>query len=296
MSEFPERAISGGPAFASEQKFTKFLRNHTALGPKSVSKYVRVVRPLLKGGSFDIEEAAKFCKRKNRTYVKAAVIKYIECLEDVGLLKEWGPGSRDWLVKKLPKVHEPPPRPRKMPSAQELMDAVLSLEKEYRQAAMFMFYTGARSEEAMGVQLKDVDFDGGDITIYTKHKTEKAPKLVKLPRDFMDELHQYHRSLGTLNGEYLFLPDSKASLESRTRMFRMAWGKACKKILGRSLGAHDFRRFAGIEIWKSTGDPKAAKDYLGHAKLETTMRYLDHADRNNALEKGRDIMARVVPK
>lgn len=297
MSEIPERVISGQLAPARGKKFAEFLADHTSVGPGTVDKYVRVIRALLKEANiFSIEAASRFSKKKNRTYVRAAIVKYIEFMDSLGELEEWGPGSAEGLIKKLPRVHEPPPKPRKLPEAEELLQAIAELEKEYRFAALFMFYTGARSEEAMGVKLKDVDFDTGDVTIYGKGKVQKAPREVKLPASFLGDLRTYHRSLGTLSGEYLFVTDSKASLESRTRLFRRAFGAACKKILGRTIGAHDFRRFAGTTVYMNTRDPKAARDFLGHAKIDTTMRYIDYADRSSTLEKARDIMAHVEAK
>lgn len=294
MSKTPERAISGLPFLEGGKKFAKFLEDHTAAGPKTVNKYVRILRALMKDAkTFSIEEASRFSKRKNRTYVRAAIVKYIEFLEDQGELPEYGPGSRDFLVRKLPKVHEPPPKPRKLPEGEDLLKAVNKLEKEYRQAAMFMFYTGARSEEALGVKLKDIDFDTGDVIIYGKGKVEKIPRTVKLPENFLGELRDYHRGRGTLNNEFVFIPDSNASMESRTRMFRKAFGQACKKVLGKSIGAHDFRRFAGTMVYSNTRDVKAAMDFLGHSKIETTKRYIEYADKGKALEKGRDIMAGI---
>lgn len=290
----PERTISGAGVSGPGKKFEEFLVNHTAAGPLTVNKYMRILRALLKqSNSFEIESAARFCKQKNRTYVRAAVVKYIEFLEHIGGLPEWGPGSRDFLVKKLPKVHEPPRRARKLPASEDLLEAVKRLDKDNRLAAMFMFYTGARSEEAMGVRLKDIDFEAGDVTIFGKGKVEKAPRIVKPPREYLDELKGYLGGLGILGGEYVFNPDSHASLESRTRMFRAAWGKVCQEVLGRTIGAHDFRRFAGTTVYEATGDAKAAKDFLGHSRIETTMRYIEYADKNRTLEKGRDIMAGV---
>lgn len=296
MSESPERAVSGQLSPAGAKKFAEYLANHTQAGPRTVNKYVRIVRSLLHGAPFSIETAAGFCKQKNRSYVRAAVVKYIEYMDHLGDLPEWGPGSADFLIKKLPRVHEPPRKPRKLPEAGELMEVVGSMDKDYRYPAMFMFYTGARSEETMGVRLKDIDFENGDVTIYGKGKIEKAPRVVKVPGDFLQDLRDYTGSLGILGAEYIFLPNSKASMGSRTRMFRRVFAQASKNVLGRILGAHDFRRFAGTTVYEATGDAKAAKDFLGHSKMDTTMRYIEYADRNRTLEKGRDILADVQKK
>lgn len=281
------------PLQEQTKNFEEYLARETPVGPKTVRKYSRIVMNLLKNGPFSIEEAAGFSKKKNRTYVRAAIVKYIEFMDCRGTLPEYGPGSKDVLINKLPGVHEPPPKIRKLPEGEELLRVVDELEKEYKHAALFMFYTGARSEEAMGVKLKDVEFDTGDVTIYGKGKVQKAPRIVKLPREFLEELEKYHRSMGTLNGEYIFLVNSKASLESRTRMFRIKFGDAAKKVLGRSIGAHDFRRFAGTMIYSKTGDAKAARDFLGHADIKTTMKYIEYADKDKTLEKGRDIMSGI---
>ena len=286
-----ERHISRGLVSKSGAFFSDFLQNHTAAGPATVRKYSQVVEALLKRNkSFSIEEAGRFCKQKNRTYVRAAVSKYIEFLENSGDIPE---DSALKLIAKLPKVHEPPARRRTLPESSDLIKIIRSLDGDYRRVAWFIFYTGARISEALDLRLKDVDFTAGECTIYTKHKIERAPRIVKPPGEFIQELKVHLGKLGILGGEQVFLPDSKASLKSRVDMFNQRFKSICLDVLGKSVGSHEFRRFAGTKIYEATGDIKLVRDFLGHADVRTTMRYAEYADKNNALEKGRDIMTKI---
>lgn len=288
---FRERRISRVVVSERGRKFGKYIGDHTPAGPATVKKYVQVLEALLRGKDFSIEDAARYCKRKNRTYVRAALNKYIEFMGHLGELPEWGPGSAEHLKSKLPRVHEPAPRSRSLPAREELVEVVKRLDGDYRRAALFIFYTGARISEAMDLRLRDVDFEAGEATIYVKHKVEKAPRTVKPPREYLEELKAHVGKLGILGPEHVFLPDSKASLRSRVDMFNQKFKRECLDVMGRSVGSHEFRRFAGTRIYEETRDIKLVRDFLGHADVRTTMKYTEYADKNTALERGRDIMA-----
>ena len=47
---------------------------------------------------------------------------------------------------------------------------------------------------------------------------------------------------------------------------------------GESVYSHDFRMTQATMLWKHTKDPIKVQQFLGHTRLETTMKYIKAAD------------------
>lgn len=283
-----ERDISRECGSTWAKKFEKFLEDLAPVGPASARKYSAVLRGLLsKSSLFTLDGAIKFVKKKNRVYVRASIIKFIEFLDHENIFTE--EEAAVWILK-IPKVKEPPGRPRQLPTMKELLEVINKLEKEDQGIGRLMFLTGCRIHEALGLKLKDVDFKTGRIILYGKGHLRKKPRPAKVPLEFVQDLEKAAKRDGLLEGEFLFWSNSKASLESKVDMFNAKLKKCCEAVLGRSTGSHDFRRLVATRLLEKTGNIQLVQQILGHEKLETTQRYTKYANRENYLEKAREIM------
>jgi integrase len=291
MDKNLETDISKVVGSAWVKKFSCFLTDLEPLGPATVRKYVAVVRALLGNDFlFTLDRANRFIKQKNRVYIRAAVVSFIKFLEHEQVLSELE--STLW-TKKTAVVKEPPPRPKEIPSPQEIMRVIDHMEKDDARIAKFMFYTGARISEALGVKLKDINFNTGVITLYGKGRLQKKPRSSKIPMELAGILQKEAKDLGLLDGEFIFWPNSKAGIDSKVIMFNERFRKACIDILGKSIGSHDFRRIVATTLLKETGDLQLVQQILGHEKIETTQRYTKYVDKERYMDQAREIMKKA---
>jgi integrase len=291
QTESLERGISREAAPAWGQSFLEYLQRHTELGPASSKKYMNIIRSMLgRDKAFNIERAATFSRKKNRQYVKAAIVKYLDFMVYSGEISK---DARNNFLENIPRVREAPTKPRGLADIESVWKIMDLLEKEYRYVALFLFYTGCRISEAMELRLKDIDFKTRIATVYGKGRMQKKPRSVKLPQEFCDELKKYLLDTGILETEHVFLFDSKASTDSKTVMFNEKFRKACMAVLGRSLGSHEFRRIVGTILIEKTGNLQMVKNVLGHEKLETTLTYTKYADINKSIDQASEIMGAI---
>lgn len=301
MSKDFERDISEflGPTWA--EKFAAWMKELAPVGPATAARYVYVIRALLakekfqkSETSFSLDRAAKFIKLKNRIYVRAAIIKFLEFLAHE---KGIGPDEMAVMVSRLPRPKEAPPRPREIPGVGDVMAIIRALDKDDRHIALFMFYTGCRVHEVLAVKLRDLDVKTGRVTIYGKGRLEKKPRLAKLPIEFAVDLGKEAGALGILPAEKIFWPNSQATPESRRIMFNKRLTEASIKITGRPFqGTHNFRRIVACELLeKSNKDIRLVQRILGHSKIDTTLKYTQYAERESDLDQAREIMSRAEP-
>jgi len=240
---------------------------------------------------FVVDDAAKFVKRKNRIYVRAAVLKFIDFLEHENIIDE--AAATVCKEKHIPKVSEVPPKSREIPGSGDILAVINGLEKDDRMIARFMFYTGCRVHEAVGVKVRDLDFKNGNVTIYGKGRIRKKPRACKIPMDFSAELERYSRTLGLLDPEFIFWPNSGASVDSRATMFRDRFRDLSVRIVGKPIGTHDIRRFYATHLYKQTRDIQLVQKTMGHARIDTTQKYTQFATQDEQLSQARDIMSNL---
>ena len=159
-------------------------------------------------------------------------------------------------------------RAEKMLTADEVERLLAALSPRGRGFVRFLYATGCRVSEALGVRLTDCQINGG-LTIEVTGKGGKARK-VRLARALFDELRQ------TFNGTVYLFETSKGNPYPRTYVSAMI-ERASKRALGRMVGAHALRHsFATAMIRKTGGKVQAVSEYLGHADPATTLRFYTH--------------------
>jgi len=286
-----ERGVSGGVVFQGAISYAKYLSDHAAVAPGTAKAYARIMKSM-NGKDIipDIEKASGFCKKRNRYYVRAALVKYLDYL----VYSKQIPDSRKReILDAVPKAKEVPVKPRTLTSIDDMKRILDSMEPDDRMVARFLFYTGCRIGEALTVCLKEIDFKTGMVTVWGKGRMEKHPRAVKLPMDYLKELKKISGDLGILDGEFIFYPNNMGSLDTRIHKFNVAFEKACMKTIGKTLGSHEFRRMAGTFLYEQTHDIQLVRKILGHNNVDTTLVYTQYADSETNLDKARDVLGRV---
>src|SRR4030042_1383595 len=207
--------------------YAKYLSDHTAVGQNTARKYAAVMKQAAKKGVLDSEKLAKFSKEKNRFYVRAAIVSFIDFLEYNRLLDD---GEAKDVLMGIPRVREKDAKPRELLTIEEVQNVMGRLEKEERLAAQFLFFTGARISEAMAVRLADVNFQTGFVNVTGKGG---KPRPVMLPPAYLKDLKKYLDEMGVLKLEGVFYPFSKSEPAVKSMMFNEKFRKACIGAVGR---------------------------------------------------------------
>lgn len=130
---------------------------------------------------------------------------------------------------------------------------------------IFVWLTGARRNEALGLNKKDVDFDNKILTIHGT-KTNGSDRDVPLT----PLVEKLLKSIITDNGQYFPISSNKAS-------------NAIRKHLKKHK-LHDLRHtFGTIQICVEKVNSKTVSLWLGHSTIETTLRIYTHPEQ---LDKG----------
>ncbi len=132
--------------------------------------------------------------------------------------------------------------------------------------------TGCRRSEALHLKRCDLDFANGTVTL-NRVKNSKARVVPMSPR-LEVALQAYLASVTNRSGYVLINPHTGNRLVDPKKGFR----SAAKWAQVPWLGIHDLRRFRATQ-WAMAGiPPHTIQKLLGHASLQTTMRYLQHVD------------------
>lgn len=168
-----------------------------------------------------------------------------------------------------------------------------------RDYALFalMFNTGARVQEALDVRRRDVRLDAPpQIRLHGKGNKVRLcpiwPVTAKLLRAFIDELPA---SDGDPADALLFTnargrPLTRFGVRYLLRRYVEAAAKAEPSLRDKSIHPHSLRHSTAIALLKSGVDFATISQWLGHAGLNTTMRYA-RAD----IDLKRQAIAQVFP-
>jgi site-specific recombinase XerD len=176
---------------------------------------------------------------------------------------------------KAPKIPVQPLEPIENDDIESLLKTCGADFTGRRDAAFFLFLadTGARAAEALAVNLKDVDFMTGDITI--RQGKGRKPRSVFLGKRARKALRQYLKHHN--GGAALWLTDDGERLtywgvKSMTRRRAKAAGIETPQL-------HAFRRSFALAMLRNGADLISIQKLMGHADLQVLTRYLKQ---NNA--------------
>jgi integrase/recombinase XerD len=179
---------------------------------------------------------------------------------------------------------ESPRRPDPFPKALTVDEAIglvevpdLSMVKGRRDSALleFLYGTGARVSEAVGLDLGKIDLEDRIVIVTGKGSKQRlvplgAKAVTAITRWLPDRLSLLHRSQ---RGDPLFL-NLRGTRLSRQGMFDVVRANARKAgIPEEKVSPHVLRHSAATHMVEAGADLRSVQEMLGHATISTTQIY-----------------------
>jgi integrase/recombinase XerC len=137
----------------------------------------------------------------------------------------------------------------------------------------FMYSTGARVSELVGVNREDVDFAEGLVHLRGKGRKERITPIGKTA---LDALRKYMTAFETQfprgRGPAVFRNARGGRLTTRS-VQRILRAEMIRCGLWRQLSPHGLRHTFATHMLSAGADLRAIQEMLGHASLSTTQRY-----------------------
>ncbi len=153
---------------------------------------------------------------------------------------------------------------------QEIIKAAKGIK--YRTLLMVIYSAGLRVSEALNLKVSDIDSDR--MTLHIRQAKGGKDRYVILSPVIYQALRDYWRVCKFK--EIIFpssqYPDQPLSSHRVLQIFKEAKGKAKIKKAG---GIHSLRHAFATHLLESGADIFAIKTLLGHASIQSTVRYLD---------------------
>jgi integrase len=181
------------------------------------------------------------------------------------------------------RLEEPSERIREL-SRNEQQRLFSALPTVYLPIIRFTLKMATRIGESVSLSWQNVDLDAGVITLL-----RKRGKLQSIP--ISDDVVVLLREQIGRNQEFVFAYDNGNPMTYSG--VDSVFGRAVKRAGIKDFRLHDLRHTGATRLVRETGNLRLAKDLLGHAKIETTMRYA-HAtqeDLRHALNRVADAEA-----
>jgi len=248
------------------------------LSDLTINLYVRYVKLFHKNyPEFNKENCILFLKERPRKYIKSALKYYAKFLGiDID----------------FPKLKEPPKKKEFNIDREDLKKILeqANLDEETKLIYEIAYYTGARIREILNLKVNDIDKDDdGNIIIKFKTKGNQF-RAVPIPYALKKKIDNFVHQKGLLSAEPVFYTDVKAKediLEAKycrlKRALKKIQDKKIRKILSNT---HNFRRALINFLLAKTGDVLICKEFVGHNKLETTMKYVSQITKKQKIQQG----------
>lgn len=189
------------------------------------------------------------------------------------------------LAARDPAVHvERPRRPAALPKALTLDEALRLVEapdpttrlgKRDRALLEFMYATGARVTETVGLDLDDVDFESKTVRVTGKGDKQR---IIPLGAHAVDALLYYlpqrlELKHGKKDSGAMFL-NSRGERLTRQGVFDVVRRSAARAGIDRSrVSPHVLRHSAATHMVEGGADLRSVQELLGHANISTTQVY-----------------------
>lgn len=171
-------------------------------------------------------------------------------------------------------------------SPEEVMALVRAAASE-QDAAIYTTaaFTGLRRGELLALRWRDVDFSGQVIRVRASYAegaltTPKSGKVRSVPMappvaEALAKLGQRERWTG--DDDLVFVGQAGSYLDGRA--LRRRYDAALERASLRKLRFHDLRHTFGTRMI-AKADIRRVQEWMGHADIETTMKYLHYAPRD----------------
>lgn len=173
--------------------------------------------------------------------------------------------------------------PRTLPPEQtELLLSATPDGQEARDIALLavMYGCGLRVSEAVGLDIVDVDSEGGELRVLGKGNKER---IVPMPDGTVRLLREYLRRRQARPSEEAVFVNRRGSRLSVRSVQRMLKKRALATGADVSVTPHRLRHSFATHLLAGGMDLRAIQELLGHSSLSTTERYT-HLDINKLTE------------
>lgn len=138
----------------------------------------------------------------------------------------------------------------------------------------FLYSTGVRVSELVGLSWADIDFDLGIVRVVGKGSKER---IVPVGEIALEALRDYRREVerkwgAPARGSPVFLNRNGRRITTRS-IGRVVEKHLRRKGIPVKMGPHGLRHTFATHLLNSGADLRAIQELLGHASLSTTQRY-----------------------
>lgn len=170
-----------------------------------------------------------------------------------------------------------PKAPRKLPQVLDVDEAVQLVELPTDaplglrdRALLELFYSsGLRLSEVCALRWRDLDFDGGLVTVLGKGSKQRIVPVGSHARNALQAWRE--DSAGSPDG-FVFPGRGGAQISARTIQLRMKQLAMRQGVLKR-IHPHLLRHSFASHVLESSGDLRGVQELLGHADIATTQIY-----------------------
>ena len=171
------------------------------------------------------------------------------------------------------------PKPPLRPSHVWSTRTKLQIERRVRDLALFNLAIDSklRGCDVVAVRVDDVAPNGYALDRATvRQRKTGRPVRFELTEQTRQSLDEYLRLTASKAGDFLFAGrgDSRRSLTTRQYARLVSTWIASIGLDPLKFGTHSLRRTKATLIYRRTGNLRAVQLLLGHAKIESTVRYL----------------------
>lgn len=138
----------------------------------------------------------------------------------------------------------------------------------------FLYATGARASECLGLRLDQTDIDAGRAIVEGKGGIDRVVYLTDSATDAMRRWLTFGRPrLALRTSRYVFVAVQSGERMSAMGLWKMV-DNVARKAIGRHVHPHQFRHAFATHLLKGGADLRSVQRLLGHRSIATTERYL----------------------
>jgi integrase/recombinase XerD len=168
----------------------------------------------------------------------------------------------------FPRQHSPLPTVLSVDEVGHLLEAIH--HRLYRGIALVLYGTGVRIEEALSLEVGDID--GGRGVIHVRHGKGDKPRTVKLTPTLLEWLRRYWAQERPAR-PYLFASRRTGRPPTQDTVRAALTQAADEAKITKHVTPHVLRHSYATHMLDAGVDVRVIQALLGHARLDTTARY-----------------------
>ena len=198
-------------------------------------------------------------------------------------------------------------------SPEQAFQIMMELKDSCRTLVFLVAVTGLRISEALGLQWRDLDYQGHAIhlrrvsvgkNIIDGLKTESSGSPVPLGDVLADELRSWHKETLYSKSEDWVFPSIKlkgkkpmsASIMAADKIRPAAIKAGIRLVPGQRFGFHNFRHSLATFLVSRCKNTKTVQELMRHAKVTTTLELYSQAIDAAKLEAQQEIALAITGK